>query len=425
MKRRWQAKFMMKSARPSEISGSVSAPPSKSMMQRAVAASLLSEDLTQILNPSFCDDCLAALDIARCLGAVVLNEQNRLMIRGGIKPQSQQLNCRESGLCLRMFSPLAALAQEELVLTGSGTLCRRPVVMVEAPLKNLGVSCWSENGFPPLRVKGPLKGGEAIVDGSLSSQFLTGLLLALPVIEADSVIHVKNLKSKPYIDLTLKMLEDFKIHISHDDYKTFLIKGRQTYRIGAYKIEGDWSSASFLFVAGALGGKVTVKGLNPESVQADRRILEALESCGASARIGDAEIHVEKSRLKAFSFDATDCPDLFPPLAVLACACDGRSRLKGVGRLLFKESNRAEVLQKEFSELGARICLNGDWLEIEGSKLSGGIVNSHGDHRIAMAAAVAGVISSGDVTVKNPECVSKSYPGFFEDFKKIGGSISE
>jgi 3-phosphoshikimate 1-carboxyvinyltransferase len=347
------------------------------------------------------------------------------MIRGGIKPQSQQLNCRESGLCLRMFSPLAALAQEELVLTGSGTLCRRPVAMVEAPLKNLGVSCWSENGFPPLRVKGPLKGGEAIVDGSLSSQFLTGLLLALPVIEADSVIHVKNLKSKPYIDLTLKMLEDFKIHISHDDYKTFLIKGRQTYRIGAYKIEGDWSSASFLFVAGALGGKVTVKGLNPESVQADRRILEALESCGASARIGDAEIHVEKKNLRAFSFDATDCPDLFPPLAVLASACDGRSRLKGVGRLLFKESNRAEVLHKEFSELGARICLNGDWLEIEGSKLSGGIVNSHGDHRIAMAAAVAGVISSGDVTVKNPECVSKSYPGFFEDFKKIGGRISE
>lgn len=408
-----------------EINGTITAPPSKSIMQRAVAASCLSEDAAEIINPSECDDSLAALDLAEKLGAMIIRSGDRLWITGGIWPAAKELNCGESGLCLRMFSPIAALSREELLLRGTGTLCQRPISMVEHPLRDLGVHCESANGYPPLKLKGPLRSGTTVVDGSVTSQFLSGLLLALPCVAGDSVIHVRNLKSRPYIDITLKMMEDFGIRITHDNYHTFVIQGNQKYRIGKYRIEGDWSGASFWLVAGALGGSVCVQGLNMDSAQGDRKILEALEASGASLKMEREGIKVEKNYLKAFTFDATDCPDLIPPLAVLACGCEGQTRIKGVERLTFKESRRAEVLQKELSHCGADIRITGDWLEIQGRILSAGMVDSHHDHRIAMAAAVAGILSKGEISIKDSGCISKSYPDFFEDFKRIGGKVHE
>jgi 3-phosphoshikimate 1-carboxyvinyltransferase len=431
---------MKKSARPSEISGTLVAPPSKSVMQRVVAAALLSDGITEIINPSFCDDSLAALRLAECLGAKVLRSKDRLQLKGGIKPRVRELDCGESGLCLRMFSAVAALSSQELMLLGKSTLCRRPVGMVEKPFQDLGVDCQSTDGFPPLRLKGPLRGGRTIVDGSVTSQFLTGLLLALPCADRESIIQVKNLKSKSYIDITLKIMDDFQVHVTHENYQKFFIEGNQRYQARKYMIEGDWSAASFLLVAGAIGGDVCLCGLDPDSAQGDKRILEALAACGAQVSIEKhsfqetnhrpdiknlARIKVKAGNLNGFTFDATDCPDLFPPLVVLACACEGQTRIKGVERLSFKESNRAEVLKKEFSRLGASIRLNGDWMEIQKSRFLAGFVDSHHDHRIAMAAAIAGIIAQGEISIQGPACVSKSYPHFFKDFKKIGGKVHE
>jgi 3-phosphoshikimate 1-carboxyvinyltransferase len=415
----------MKLIRPSEINGVIAAPPSKSLMQRATAAALLTPKRTIIENPSFCNDSLAALEIAEKLGAKINRSTNSIFMKGSIKPADPNLNCYESGLCLRMFSPIATLWNGEVVISGSGTLMKRPVSMMEKPLKELGAEFISKGNKLPLQLKGPLQGGMTRVDGSIGSQFLTGLLLALPRVGKNSQIEVHNLNSKPYINMTIKLLKDFKVKIEHIELKTFFIPGNQTYQIGKYRVEGDWSGAAFLLVAGALGGKVQVRGLKINSEQGDKNILAALDSSGAFIKYDHQKITVEKNQLNAFCFDASDCPDLFPPLVALAIHCRGKSRIKGVKRLYYKESNRALILKKEFFSLGGHIKLDGDWMEVEGKRLSGGTIDSHHDHRIAMAAAVAAIRTPQKVTIKNSVSVSKSYPEFFQDFKKIGGMVYE
>jgi 3-phosphoshikimate 1-carboxyvinyltransferase len=270
-----------------------------------------------------------------------------------------------------------------------------------------------------------LQGGEAEVDGSVSSQFLTGLLMALPKATRDSRLTVKYLKSTPYIDMTLKLLKAFGVEVQHSNYETFFIKGNQIYCIGEYRVEGDWSGASFLLVAGAVGGCVTLTGLDMGSPQADRKIIKAIKAAGASVKTLGHQVEIARSELKAFDFDATHCPDLFPPLVALACNCEGVTKLSGVERLTHKESDRAKTLEKEFSSLGAKIRIDGNRMKIKGTKLKGGTIDSHNDHRIAMAGALAAINAEGDVTVRNPQCVAKSYPDFYEDFSAIGGIVYE
>jgi len=418
---------MKKSIKPSKIKGIVKAPASKSMLQRAIAAALLAETPTKILNPTYSNDAKAALGVIKALGARVTADKDEIFIKGGMNPTGDVLNCGEAGLSIRMFSPIAALWHEELTLTGEGSLLSRPVTMIEKPLKALGVEVFTTNGCPPLRVKGPLQGGEAEVDGSVSSQFLTGLLMALPKAPKDSRLKVKDLKSTPYIDMTLSLLDAFGGEVQHSNYETFFIKGNQRYRIGEYQVEGDWSGASFLLVAGAVaeGGNVTVTGLDMESPQADRKIIGAIKAAGASVKMTSDRVEITNSKLKAFDFDATHCPDLFPPLVALACNCKGTTVLTGVNRLTHKESDRAMALEKEFSTLGAVIRIYGNRMEILGTKLKGGTIDSHNDHRIAMAGALAAINAEGDVTIQNPQCVAKSYPDFFDDFTAIGGIVYE
>lgn len=419
----------MKLVRPSKISGTVSAPASKSMMQRAIAAALLIDGTTKILNPTYCNDSLAALRMIEALGAKVTRGKNEVIVRGGMKPlgSGTVLNCGESGLAIRMFSPIAAIWDEELTLTGEGSLLSRPVSMIEEPLNQLGVRVTTTNGCPPLKVKGPLIGGDATVDGSVSSQFLTGLLMALPKAPQDSRLTVINLKSTPYIDMTLKLLDAFSVQVHHANYETFFINGSQNYvcQNGEYWVEGDWSGVSFLLAAGAAAGCVTVTGLDTTSPQADRKILDTLAAAGALIETTKNTVTVKKGELKGFQFDATHCPDLFPPLVALACNCKGTTLISGVDRLVHKESNRAMALEKEFSSLGALIRIDSDRMEIKGVKLKGGIIDSHNDHRIAMAAAVAALNAQAAVTIQNAECVAKSYPDFFEDLKQIGGNVYE
>jgi len=337
---------MEKFVKPSKISGQVDAPASKSMVQRALAAALLAEEPARILNVTYSSDAQAALRVIKALGARVVVRDRDVHVEGGLNPTGEVLNCGESGLSMRMFSAVASLWHRELTLTGEGSLLTRPVSMIEKPLKELGVAVISTNGRPPLTIKGPLQGGEAEIDGSVSSQFLTGLLIALPAAPRDSCLRVQNLKSTPYIDMTLTLLKTCGILVENSDYRVFRIKGNQQYRVGDYRVEGDWSGASFLLVAGALGGSIRVAGLDLSSPQADRRIIDALQAAGAAVSLSSATIEIKKQSLSAFDFDATDCPDLFPPLVILACNCAGTTAIKGVERLKYKESNRAAVLQK-------------------------------------------------------------------------------
>jgi 3-phosphoshikimate 1-carboxyvinyltransferase len=410
---------------PSEISGSVTAPPSKSMTQRAIAAALLAKGESIITNPSDCDDSLAAINIARALGADVTREPGILRISGAGKIREQLLNCGESGLAIRMFSPVAALNVEEIIMTGTGSLVKRPMSIIEDALRQFGVKCKSEGGVLPLTIQGPLRGGHCEIDGSLSSQLLTGLLMALPVTEKDSIIIVNNLKSKPYIDMTLQVLKSFGINILKTGYSRFEIPGNQKYKAGKFEVEGDWSGGAFLLVAGAINGDIRIEGLRADSLQSDKAILNVLDSAGVRTTILENSITVRKSPLKAFFFDATESPDLFPPLVTLAAFCRGKSTIKGVSRLIHKESNRAEALITEFGRIGIRIETSDDNMIVSGGSVKGGEVSSHGDHRIAMAAAVAALGSSGKILIKNSGCVAKSWPLFFEQLRRLGTMIWE
>jgi 3-phosphoshikimate 1-carboxyvinyltransferase len=416
---------MKKCVFPSEIAGWLNAPASKSMMQRVLAAALLAPGRSEILDPGYCADTLAAMAAVQRLGAKIRVQDSAIEVQGGFHPVARKIDCNESGLSLRLFTAVSALDHREIELGGSGSLLRRPVGLVETPLASLGARVSTDRGFPPVRVRGPLAGGEVLLDGSLGSQFLTGLLMALPLARSDSRITVRNLQSIPYIDMTLQVLADFGIHVENDHYHRFFIGGRQAYAPRASRVEGDWSGASFLLVAGAIAGRVTVAGLRAGSAQADRMLLGALDQAGAEVGWQGGNVTVARSRLRAFDFDATHAPDLFPPLVALACHCSGKSRIQGVERLHFKESNRALSLLQEFRGLGAKIAVAGNTMEIEGGPLSGGTACSHGDHRIAMAVAVAALAAQGAIAIDASECVGKSYPRFFEDLAAIGGKNHE
>ena len=409
----------------SSVKGAVSAPSSKSAMQRYIAGALLSNGISQIYSPSFCDDSMASIAMAEALGANVSVSDDLVVVKGGFNPDHEEIFCGESGLAARMFTPIAALHNKMIIINGKGSVLRRPVKMMERPLTDLGVDINSNDGYLPLKIKGPLTGGEVTADGSVSSQFITGLLMALPVVQKDSRIIVDNLVSKPYIDLTIRILGEFGIEIINRDYKEFLVIGKQKYVAGNFTVEGDWSGAAFLLVMGAIGGEVDITGLDPASAQADKSILDALSLAGARITLSDKSISVAKSDLRSFEFDISDCPDLAPPLVLLGLACKGTTVIKGAGRLAAKESHRGKTLEASLTSIGARIKNLDDRIEVEGSvPLQGGEADSHNDHRIAMALAGASLLSKAPVYINGIECINKSYPGFISDFIRLGGKIT-
>lgn len=405
---------------PTSVSGTVKAPASKSMMQRAVMASLLAkEGISELYGFMDCNDSLAALSVAEQLGAKIERTDSTLVVKGGLADLPQHLRCGESGLLARMVSPIAATLSSPITIEGEGSLSVRPFSFVKDTLRKLGVRCTSNGGLLPLQLQGPLQGGAITVDGSISSQLITGLLLALPLCKSSSTLNVNQLNSRPYIDMTIDLLSDFGVEVENDSYETFYIKANQQYKARRYTIEGDWSGGSCLLVAGAIGGSICVEGLKMNSLQADRKILDALAAAGASVEVENNALIVTKQRLDAFDFDATQCPDLFPALVVLASACEGISRIKGAKRLKHKESDRASALKQEFAKLGVQIHVLGNVMEIIGGKVTGGKTFAHNDHRIAMALAVAASIADSPIEIEGIECVAKSYPQFFSDFSSI------
>lgn len=415
---------MMKSVMPSGVDGAVDAPPSKSMMQRALIAAALAEGGSEIANPTFCDDAHATMGAVGVLGAEVGREGSAVIVSGGGKPRGGTIDCGESGTCMRMITPVAALYDVEFTLTGRGSLMERPMGMMDEPLRMLGAGCRMRNGKPPITVKGPLHGGKVEVDGSESSQFVSGLLMALPLCMECSEVRAGNLKSAQYVSMTLDVLERFGVRVGRGSGAgRFVINGGQRYKARKIAIEGDWSGAAFMLVAGAVAGRATVRNL-AKGLQPDQEIVDALEASGVKVKLGRGGARVEGGgRLKAFTFDASGCPDLFPPLAALACSCEGKSAIRGAGRLRHKESDRAAALVSELGKMGADILVSGDVMEITGKRLKGGRVESHGDHRIAMACAVAALASENGAQISGEECISKSYPGFFDDLGKLGAIV--
>ena len=410
---------MEKTIHPSQVSGEVRPPCSKSYAQRALAAALLSDGETTLSNIELCDDTRYAMNVITGLGASVRQTgPTEYVIRGGLAPITDTINTGESGLATRLFTPIAAFCDRRMTITGTGTMLRRPIGMMIDPLRNLGVQVRS-NGYLPITVQGPLRGGETDVEAYVSSQFLTGLLMSLPLAEGDTILHVEQPNSLPYLAVTVDLASKFRIRMEHNGFREFFIPGGQHYHPAKLHIEGDWSSAAFMLVAGAIAGEVTAKRMNTLSLQADLAIIQALTKAGAVIITTPDEITVRKRELTGFDFDATQRPDLFPILAVLGANCEGTTHIRGMNRLVYKESNRAEAIVSEYTKLGMDVALEDDVMTVRGGSLSGGTIDSCNDHRIAMAAAIAALAASGPVTITNAQAVTKSYPRFWDDLDSI------
>lgn len=429
---------------PSKLSGLVYAPASKSSMQRACAAALVRKGETIIRNPGKSNDDKAGLNVIKALGATItelkdgsikINSENFLDAKEGSSTGGdleKAVNNGEAGLGIRMFTPIVALNKNEITINGEGSLLTRPMDFFDEVLPQLGIEIKSNNGKLPIKLKGPLQPKNIEIDGSLSSQFLTGLLFAYAALDAKNVtIKVNNLKSKPYVDLTLNVMESFLLKVPENrNYTEFYFdETPDTERndFVDYTVEGDWSGGSFLLVASAVAGNIKVKGLDIASTQADKKILEALQSCGVNVNINNNEIEVSNypSEIRGFEFDATDCPDLFPPLAALAACCKGTTKITGVHRLTHKESNRALSIKEELSKMNIKVELDDNVMLIEGTEnIKAATAHSHHDHRIAMMCAVLALKANGETIIEDAEAVNKSYPDFYKHLQQLGASLS-
>lgn len=414
--------MQIKTIKPSEVNGIVSAPPSKSIAQRAITIASLTNGLSEISNCGNSNDVQSTIRVCKTLGANITIYENKLLTQGGITIPNKSLDCGESGLCLRMFAPIAAAFSEKITLTGCKTLENRPMFAVENAVRTLGAICQTNKGYVPIFVQGPIKNRQIKIDGSHTSQILSGLLIAAPMIENDFTVEVQNLVSKPYIDLTISTMQQFGVTVQNQDYKTFYIPKNQ-YIPANVSVDGDWSGASFMLVAGAIAGNVTVENLNIYSKQADTAILEAIEKSGATISYGYNYVKISKKELTAFEFDATHTPDLIPPLVALAACCKGKTKIKGTERLIHKESNRLETLCKEFTKMNVKMVPENNTLIIHGSPLKSSNIYSHNDHRIVMACAIAALRADGITTITGCENVKKSYSDFFRDLEKIKNSF--
>lgn len=387
-----------------KLCGSVLLPPSKSVAHRALICSYLSGGGT--VSPI-----IDSNDMKATTGIIE-----------ALKNGSDVLNSIESGSTLRFMIPVAAALGKEVTFTGEGSLLSRTIGEYQELLPKHGVNI-DCNGFLPAKISGKLKNGNFEVNGDVSSQYITGLLMALASLEGDSAVVLKTpLQSKPYVDMTVKVLDDYGVKVRETDFG-YLIKGSQTFRQMDYVVEGDWSHSAFFLSAGVIGGDVTVKGLDMNSTQGDKAIIDVLKSFGADIEIGENGITARKSELKGTEVDAENIPDLVPMIAVTAAFANGTTVIKNAERLRFKESNRIESVVENLKLMGADVTETADGMIINGGKpLHGAELHGYNDHRIVMAFSVAGANVDGITVIDDMESINKSYPSFFEDYKKIGGN---
>lgn len=413
---------------PKMLQGSVVLPPSKSVAHRAIIAAALSGSECIIENIAISDDIAATLEGMRSLGSkyTVSKKNKRVCISPKLRQSKSTdlvIDCAESGSTLRFLIPIALVYGGSIKFTGRGRLMQRPQKPYIEMFEKKGIVC--EKGDDCLSFCGKLKGGKYKIAGDVSSQFITGLLMALPLLEEDSeIIVTTEPESKGYIDITLKVLSDFGIKIENHNYKKYVIKGNQEYTPRDYIIEGDYSQAAFFLVADALGCDITCYGLSDKSSQGDRAIVDIIEQTGGKIVKKDGGISVIRSEnMSGITVDARDIPDLVPILAVLFAFCNGESRIVGAARLRMKESDRLAAISKELKQLGVDITEGSDSLVIRGRQVAEcAVVSSWNDHRIAMALAIAACRCEGEtININGASAVRKSYPDFFEVYKSLGG----
>ena len=410
---------------PSSLTGTIYAPPSKSMTHRYLIISALADGVSLLKNPLHSDDTLATVEGLRKLGINIADEGGNWKITGGtFTAPDSVIDCHESGTTMRLLIGLCSILEAPCTLSGAPSLIRRPNKPLLDALEQLGVQTQSDTGYPPITVTGKMKGGYAEIPGDVSSQFISSIILAAPYAETPVELRVTTqLESKPYVKMTLDAMKKSGIkaecseklecfHIPNGEYKPLRTR-----------VEGDWSSAAYMLAAGTLAGKVHVDNLDLASSQADKEIISILDEMGGYIKIKGKRITAEKSKLNAIETDLSDCPDLFPIVACLCSVAEGTSRLTGLSRLRIKESDRLSAMMDGLHKMGIEVIGEDDSVRITGARPRGAVIDPFNDHRIAMSFAVLSHVAEGETTIMNPECVSKSYPGFWEDLKKIGAKI--
>ena len=415
---------------PGSLRGNIQAPSSKSYTQRAYAAALLHKGKTTIKNPGNSMDELAALNIIRQAGCLIYQTPDKVEIISTGKPDGNELyDCGESGLATRMFLPILAGSAPSLTLTGSGGLLKRNLGDLQTVMNQLGIEIPCYTGTLPLTLNGSFIPCDIDINATDSSQVLTGLLFAVSSTTKKPItIRVQNLASKPYIDMTLAILEQSGKPVLNNNYKEFLIEPTRFHIPNElnFNVEGDWSSAAFFLVGGAISGKVTVNNLQMNSSQADKVIVKILLDAGAGVQIDNDYLTVQKADLQAFEFDATHCPDMFPILAILASCCNGESAITGLHRLFHKESNRIESIGEMLIRFDIPFTMQEDTLYITGRPGLNGYphIDTYLDHRIEMAAAIGALRAKGKTQISRAGTHTKSYLNFWNDLKNCGAAIS-
>lgn len=406
--------------------GTVNVPPSKSDVHRAIICAAMANGVSRISPVALSNDIKATIGCIKALGADAVLENNVLTVDGTnmYKNKTALLDCGESGSTLRFFIPIAAVGNINAIFVGKGKLPQRPIGIFTEALPKAGTVCKTEGGLP-LEIKGQLKSGIFEIPGNVSSQFITGLLLALPILEGDSeIVLTSPLESVGYIAMTIRTMKQFGVNIQATE-KGWHIKGGQSYKTCDYTTDGDWSQAAFFMVLGAVSGKVTIKGVAKDSTQGDKKCAEILARFGAKVTQLDNEVTVEKGELKAITIDASQIPDLVPVLSVCAAFAEGTTKIINAERLRIKECDRLKATAELLNNLGGKVKELSDGLEITGvSSLKGGNVNGYNDHRIVMSAAVCAARSDEDITATFAMSINKSYPDFYIDYNSIGGKAN-
>ena len=423
--------------KPSILSGEIVIPPSKSYSHRAIISAALAngEKKSKINNLKFSVDIETTVKIMENWGAKITKKESSLEIignNGKIVPKKNYIQCNESGSTIRFLIPVGLTSENELIFDGKGKLIDRPLDSYYKIFDDQGIKYEMSEDKLPLKVNGKLKAGNYEIDGNISSQFITGLLYALPLLDGDSTIVInKNLESKGYVDLTLEILKLSGIKIKNNDYKSFEIKGNQEYKYFDYTVEGDYSQVAFWIVAGIISAnkdnEIKCLHLNKYSLQGDKAIIEIVQKMGAKLEIFDDYVIVKPSKTKGTIIDVSQCPDIAPILTVLGALSEGETKIINAERLRIKESDRIISIKTELNKLGAEVEEVGDSLVIQGvNTFEGGVeVSAWNDHRIAMSLAIASIRCKNEIVIDEAESVKKSYPHFWDDFEKMGGQIEK
>lgn len=415
--------------KPNKLSGSVQVPPSKSMAHRAIICASLASGQSIISGVEYSQDIKATISAMKALGTIIIEHDDYLEIDGTTTffRNKCDIDCEESGSTLRFMVPISIVCEANVHFTGAGRLGKRPLDVFYNIFDQQKIAYLYKEDVLDLYIQGQLKAGSFEIPGNVSSQFISGLLFALPLMDEDSkIIITSELESKGYIDLTIQMLNQYGIHIENHNYQEFVIKGQQQYTSCDYHVEADFSQAAFYLVAGALNNNVVLKGLNLDSYQGDKAAIEILESMGCELVKEEEGYRIVCDQLHSTTIDGSQCPDIIPVIALCCALSKGTTIINNIARLRIKECDRLSATVEVINALGGQAKEENDTMVITGvTCLNGGSVSSYNDHRMAMMEAIASTVCTQDVTIDDKDCVKKSYPSFWEHFKMLKGEYDE